>query len=324
MREQSGLHLAVIEVTKRCNLMCSHCYHKFDSSKRLNDITDMSWDDISLIIKELEVAGCSYVTISGGEPLLAAPKTFSLARQLQLKGIKTTLTTNGLLLYQFKLDDLRYFNHIQISLDGPRQVHNAIRGKETFERTLHQIYRFRDGGLSVSIMMTLSSTNYAYLPDIASLCYREKVKISVERMTPVGRGATMSSLNKNQWKKVVEYILQRGIECTDPICRLVRQIQSDKKPLGISGCTAGIAALVITPQMDVLPCVRIRRTVGNLKKHKLIDIWERSNVFNMLRERNSFNGKCGKCKYLWQCGGCRADALAIHDNIYGNDPLCWL
>lgn len=33
-------------------------------------------------------------------------------------------------------------------------------------------------------------------------------------------------------------------------------------------------------------------------------------------------GKCGKCNFKFQCGGCRARTLGINDDILGSDPLC--
>lgn len=45
-------------------------------------------------------------------------------------------------------------------------------------------------------------------------------------------------------------------------------------------------------------------------------------VKNMLDMNVS--GKCGRCEKKYQCGGCRARALARFGDYLAEDPDCWL
>ena len=38
----------------------------------------------------------------------------------------------------------------------------------------------------------------------------------------------------------------------------------------------------------------------------------------------NFNGKCGKCRNKYQCGGCRVRAMAESSDFLGDDPHCWI
>jgi len=49
--------------------------------------------------------------------------------------------------------------------------------------------------------------------------------------------------------------------------------------------------------------------------------WE-SEVFNEVRNRNLYEGKCGQCEFRPQCGGCRARAYAHSGSYLDQEPGC--
>jgi len=55
----------------------------------------------------------------------------------------------------------------------------------------------------------------------------------------------------------------------------------------VGGCTAGVAALTIAPNLDVYPCARLRLKLGNLRSKSLRDIW----------------GNCSKRLFFFKVGG---------------------
>ena len=72
--------------------------------------------------------------ISGGEPLLY-PELPAFLAQTQGLGIRRILLTNGTLLTPENARPLQV-EEVQISLDGWRTGHEAIRGVGTFDQTL--------------------------------------------------------------------------------------------------------------------------------------------------------------------------------------------
>ena len=56
--------------------------------------------------------------------------------------------------------------------------------------------------------------------------------------------------------------------------------------------------------------------------HLFADIWNRSPVFQQLRNPKALEGKCGDCRYEALCGGCRARAYAATGSFLAEEPFC--
>jgi MoaA/NifB/PqqE/SkfB family radical SAM enzyme len=116
------LPVLVINPHGLCNCRCAMC----DIWKRakLDEISSNQFDRQLADIEELAV---KWVVFSGGEPLLHAD-LFRKAAELRLRGIRVTLLSSGLLLSRFATRIVGNFNDLIVSLDGPRAIHDRIRG----------------------------------------------------------------------------------------------------------------------------------------------------------------------------------------------------
>ncbi len=90
------------------------------------------------------------------------------------------------------------------------------------------------------------------------------------------------------------------------------------------GCTGGITLLCVGADGTVTPCSRLQIPIGNIRESSLEDLWYNSDVLATLRDRDNLKGKCGACKYLNWCGGCRAMVWAQLGDHLAEDPTCWL
>ena len=61
---------------------------------------------------------------------------------------------------------------------------------------------------------------------------------------------------------------------------------------------------------------------GNLKSDRLGDVWNTSDLFIRIRERDALGGRCGACELQGLCGGCRARAYGTTGDLMAEDPLC--
>jgi radical SAM protein with 4Fe4S-binding SPASM domain len=61
---------------------------------------------------------------------------------------------------------------------------------------------------------------------------------------------------------------------------------------------------------------------GNVLRQSFSDIWEKSPVFEELRETSKLTGKCGCCEYKNVCEGCRARAFGETGNYLAEEPYC--
>ncbi len=88
------------------------------------------------------------------------------------------------------------------------------------------------------------------------------------------------------------------------------------------GCLAGTAVCFISHQGEVYPCGYLPALAGDLRKQPFAEIWEKSVVFNQLRDANNLKGKCGCCEFRNICMGCRARAFAATGNYLDEEPFC--
>ena len=142
---QRGPVCLYLEVTNRCNLLCTTCPRTY---VELEPPADMAWALFTGIVDQaIAAGGLQRAVLHGvGEPMLvkALPQ---MVRYLKDRGIYTLFNTNGTLLTERNgralidagLDELR------VSLDASNpSSYLAVRGKNYFHRILHNVRRFRE------------------------------------------------------------------------------------------------------------------------------------------------------------------------------------
>jgi radical SAM protein with 4Fe4S-binding SPASM domain len=162
-----------LRVTDACNLRCTQCYA--DSfgplSSKKNELTTQEIKDLLL---EVHGMGGRSITFSGGEPLLR-PDMLSLveyaANELDMK---VKLNSNGttLLAHDAAKRLAVCLDELQVSLDGATaEVHDAVRGRGSFKRTLAGIEAFAQaGGLpKLCVSLTLMKGNIGSAKELATL-----------------------------------------------------------------------------------------------------------------------------------------------------------
>ena len=136
-----------IDVTNRCNLRCKHCYfyaHDYESQRELSD---EEWISRLEELKQTDFPfyQCSWI---GGEPLLR--------KELIERGMKyfksNLVVTNGTLELP-NWPDVNFY----ISIDGPQEMHDAIRGKGCYARIRKNIDR---PDLKILVSMVINKMNY--------------------------------------------------------------------------------------------------------------------------------------------------------------------
>ena len=154
-----------VEVTTRCNSSCSHCFVRARGSRR----SSLAPDLVRTIVREGYETGYRHLHLTGGEPLLwdGLLGIFDYAFGL---GYQTAfLNTNGTLMTDKISRKLADYNGltVSISLQGPRRLHNCIRGKGSYERALKGIDKAIDTGLAVHVFTPVARSLIPELPRFA-------------------------------------------------------------------------------------------------------------------------------------------------------------
>ncbi len=111
----------VLNVHSRCNCRCVMC----DIWKRQTS-QELRVSDLELHRDACRRLSVRWVVFSGGEPLLHSDLR-ALCNLFRQDGIRLTLLTTGLLLAKRAEAVAELFDDVIISLDGPEDVHDAIR-----------------------------------------------------------------------------------------------------------------------------------------------------------------------------------------------------
>jgi MoaA/NifB/PqqE/SkfB family radical SAM enzyme len=126
--------LLTVMVTDRCNLRCRYCHYANTDQigYQLNQVSDLSSELFRRLIDE--TPGHPVVSLTGGEPLLH-PHIGDLIAYAKKKNHVCTLTTNGWFLAQ-KGQEISEagLDILVVSMDGPEEIHDAVRGKNSFAR----------------------------------------------------------------------------------------------------------------------------------------------------------------------------------------------
>lgn len=162
----------MINITNRCNLKCKHCFVFREGNPNIpTSENEMSADVMIRKIKKYRNKyGIFSMVWMGGEPLLR--------KDVLVPGIKlfprNVVTTNGTL----PLVNLGKNTKYCISLDGPEEVNDEIRGKGTFKRVISNLNKLPEdfeGELQSICVITKKNEH----------CFEELIKILLEE-TPVG------------------------------------------------------------------------------------------------------------------------------------------
>jgi radical SAM protein with 4Fe4S-binding SPASM domain len=277
--------------------------------------------------------------ITGGEPFLR-DDIFQIIEEIKGFGFEAYLLTNGILIDKQKADALYEagINGVQISIEGPEDVHDAIRGNGSYLFSLKGVKFLLNAGIETTLNVTLSDVNAGSFMETITLSASLGVhRLGFSRLVPSGRGFLMldNMLKRGKMREIYEKIFSlntNGLDIVsgDPLTSQMSvkdNVDSGMVPLG--GCAAGIAGLTILPDGTITPCRRLFVPIGNVRKDSLRDIWTNSSVLNMLRDKSEYKGKCGSCKRWANCRGCRAIAYAFsqstgENNLFAEDPQCFI
>ena len=174
-----SLRYLELQITKRCNLKCKHCF--------LGDTenVDLPLEKIRKILKEFEEMQGLRVLITGGEALLH-PNFSEINEFLKELAIRKILFTNGILLDEGILKNLNV-EEIQISIDGMKSGHEKLRGVGTFEKTLSALKKAIDYGFQVSVATVIHRGNIEEFDELEALIKSLKVREwTVDALTMAG------------------------------------------------------------------------------------------------------------------------------------------
>ena len=331
--------LVALNLTRRCNLACAHCY--LDAGIRRNgDDAELATAEVAAVLDGIAaLGGATMVVLTGGEPLLR-PDLEAIARHAAGLGLMVVVGTNGTALDAKRVASLRNAGiaGVGISVDSlDPTYHDRFRGRPgAWARTMAAIDACRQGGLAFQIHFSVTDRNAAEL-DAMIVFARSAgaLVLNVFFLVCTGRGERFADISAGVYDDVLRRVTRAAraetkllvrAKCAPHFKRMAMELDP-AWPITLAhgyeagGCLAGTRYCRVTPEGEVTACPYIETPVGSVRAAPFAEIWRDAPMFHRLRAP-ALEGRCGACEYRRICGGCRARPLARDGALMGEDFLC--
>ena len=325
-----------------CNLDCDYCYYLGKAALYGGLQPKMSDELLERYISQyIEAVQVPTVTFCwhGGEPLLAGIDFFEKAVALQekyrgTKRIENSLQTNGLLVNPEWCDFFRRNNFlVGISIDGPKDIHDAYRhdrgGHPTFDRVMRAIEMMAVGGVEYNTLSTINnrcagqghrvygfmrsiSRYMQFLPVVEHTLAAESGRAPIVPPGTEGAVTALWSITPKAFGKfmcdifdewVINDVGERFVQLFDITLAQWCGVQ----PSLCAFCPTCGDGLVVEHNGDVYMCdhfVYPEYRLGNIGVEHLRDLQRKPELFRFgVEKRNSLPTDCRKCDYLFACRG---------------------
>jgi len=293
------------------------------------------------------------VTLSGGEPTLRDDWDL-IARAIADRGIRVNMVTNGAYrdaaaaaAIARRAADAGLCN-VGVSIDGPREVHDELRGRGTFARTLTAMAAFREAGLSVGVLTTVNQRNLRRLAEVRQVAIDAGAALwRLQLAKPMGSMDDLRDivirpeqllfliplLAKLKKQPGIHLAVGDSIGYYGPHDETLRGRGWRGRKECWQGCQAGMQAIGIEADGGVKGCLSLQAkwdgrdpfVEGNLHERTLASIWydAASFAYNRAFSPDALTGSCAGCPKGALCrGGARCVSSAVLASVT-EDPYCY-
>ena len=344
--ENTKIQAVSWNITRLCNLKCMHCYlpagfvDTDEFPQGFHRDTELSQSECFRVIDEIaEINPHILLILTGGEPLLR-PDILEISKYASDTGFLVVMGTNGVLLNDEVVEKMQQHGvtGAGLSIDSIQPTdHDKFRGMEgAWKATMNGVEALKRAKLDFLVQTSVTQWNYDEIPQIVEYAYQLGAKVlNLYFLVRTGRGKTVMDITPIQYEKMLETMFKLQAEysgkmliaakCAPHYKRVIYEQQSDSAflqgyPSGT--CPCGIYYCRISPEGELTPCPYLPVSVGNLKEESFVKLWNESDTFHELRNRDLLEGKCGACEFKEVCGGCRARAYATSGNYLDADESC--
>lgn len=330
--------LVFYELTRACDLVCLHC--RACAQKR-RDPNELDTTQSKRLIDQLvEFPDPPMLILTGGDPL-KRHDIYELIEYAVDSGIDVSITPSATPLVN--RDSIRRLRDAGISrmatsVDGAdAATHDANRGVAgSFDHSMNVLRIARELGVQTQINTTLTPANVDQIETMGERFGELDIALwSVFFLIPVGRATEMERLN--------------GDECEDAFARLHAQAQlqpfmvktteaphyrryviqnttkqTNAAPRGFipAGVNDGKGVMFVSHTGVIFPTGFLPIHCGDFPSQSIVDVYQNSPTFRMLRDSDQLEGKCGVCEFRNVCGGSRARAFGVTGNPMAEEPDC--
>lgn len=336
------VNLLIKPASSNCNLRCGYCFYHDVADKRMTPSYGMMTEQMLEILtaKALEAAeeSCTFA-FQGGEPTLIGlgfyRKLVEWVERYNTKRIKVNyaLQTNGLTIDEKWADFLHRNRFLTgLSLDGPRDIHDAMRldpaGKSTFNRVMDTVSLFNRHKVEYNILCVVNSWVARHANQVYGFFKKNGFQYLqfIPCLDPLGEkpGGYAYSLQPERFAHFLKTLFDEwyrdfmngsriSIRYFDNLIGMM--LGYPPEACGMSGiCTA---YFVIEADGGVYPCdfyVLDEWYLGNINTSNLEEMYDTEAAKRFIQVSDHVSPECRDCKWHGLCrGGCRRNREPFED-----------
>jgi len=314
----ASLPILILNAHSRCNCRCVMC----DIWKRETN-EQIRAQDLERHRNSLKSLGVRQVVLTGGEPLLHSDLS-ALCNFFRDRQVHLTLLTTGLLLHKRAEEVATLFDDVILSLDGPPEIHNAIRRVSGAYDLIHKgvvAVRHFNSSLPITCRTTIQKANHCHLrqtvdaaralgldsisflaADLTSEAFNRPLIWPGEKQSEIALNLKeVSALEEEIEQLILQY--EAGIDhkyIVEPPAKLRKIARRFREHLGqltpqAPICNAPWVSAVIEVDGSVRPCF-FHRTIGNITSFTLEEVinGERAQEFRQSLDMEN-DATCRRC-----------------------------
>ena len=323
-----------LHVSHDCNLRCKYCFASTGDfgTGRLTMTPETARRAIDFVIERSGKRHNIEVDFFGGEPLMAfdtVRKTVEYAKEqakLHDKNFRFTITTNGMLLTDDKIDFInKEMSNVVLSLDGRREVNDRVRkrvdGTGCYDKILPAFQKLvaQRGDKDYYVRGTFTKYNLDFSDDVFSLYDAGFDPVVSDPAKPYALTERELSDIFCEYERLASRILEAQKQ-GKRFNFFHFMIDLDQGPCAIKrlrGCGCGNEYVAITPDGDIYPC---HQFVG-MEEYKMGNLDEGTFNLDIKAEFAAAHvytkPECKQCWAKFYCsGGCNANNYQYAGDIH--------
>jgi radical SAM protein with 4Fe4S-binding SPASM domain len=330
--------LVFYELTRACDLVCLHCRA---CAQKLRDPQELGTAQSKKLIDQLsDFIEPPMLILTGGDPL-KRDDIFELIEYAVGSGIDVSITPSATpLVNRDSIRKLRDagISRMAISVDGAdAATHDANRGVAgSFEHSLNVLRIARELGVETQVNTTLTPDNTAQIESMGELFSRLDIALwSVFFLVPVGRATEMERLNADECEAAFARLHTQArsqpfmVKTTEAphyrryvIQNTAKRNETASRGFIPAGVNDGKGVMFVSHTGEIFPTGFLPIHCGKFPQESIVEVYQNSPRFRLLRDSDQLQGKCGVCEFRNVCGGSRARAFGVTGNPMAEEPDC--
>jgi radical SAM protein with 4Fe4S-binding SPASM domain len=318
---------AVFELTDRCNFNCVHCYINQSAGCKTARAEELSTQQVEDILDMIGEAGCLYLTLTWGEPLLREdfPHIYRYAKS---KGMLIKIFTNAALITPDIIDLFSELppQDVDITLYGatPETYKQVTRVSNSYARAMCAVEMLNARNLSFSLKTMVLTINKHELNQMRAFAEGLGKRFRYDStIWPRLDGSTTPQIYQLSLEDKI------ALEFEDPVvieewCSLYEKHQGKATRAGlVYNCGAAFRSFHIDSRGHMSVCTAARQPSYDLKVMPFQEAWENLGLLRL--KSRQLETPCTTCTLNDLCNQCPGWSQAVHgDDETPVDFLCQL